>query len=506
MQAGRIDAADPVSAFSEAPDTSQLALAERAFARASGAEPIAGNATRLLLDARENYPAWLAAIESASHFVLFESYIVDDDEVGRRFANALAARARAGVAVYVVYDWLGSRGAAALWELLAAAGAKVRGFNAPRLASPLGWLARDHRKTIVVDGIVGFVSGLCVSAKWLGDPSRQLEPWRDTGIELRGPAVAELSRAFADVWRACGGLALPREFLTSSVEHAGDVRVRVVAGAPNAAGAYRLDLVIASLARRHLWLTDAYFVGTAVYVQALAAAAHDGVDVRLLVPGASDIPILSAVSRSGYRPLLEAGVRVYEWRGTMLHAKTAVADRLWARVGSTNLNLASWLGNYELDVAIENAPFAEQMAGQYEADLERATEIVLTQRNRVRRAEGGDAPEARRALSGSAGRAAAGAVSVGSTLGAALTNRRVLGTAEAGLLARVGVFVVVLAVVAVVWPRAIAWPLAVVGGWLGLAWIGQAMALRRDRSAQRTRTLGSRSAARAASAGDEEKN
>ncbi len=487
MQAGRIDDADPVSAFAAAADAPQLALAERAFARASGAEPIAGNATRLLLDARENFPAWLAAIETASDFVLFESYIIDDDAVGRRFADALAARAREGVAVYVVYDWLGSRGSAALWAMLRAAGAKVRGFNAPRVASPLGWLARDHRKTIVVDGRVGFVSGLCVSVKWQGDPSRQLEPWRDTGIELRGPAVAELSRAFADVWSACDGPQLPREFLVPRAEPAGDVRVRVVAGAPNAAGTYRLDLVIASLARRHLWLTDAYFVGTAVYVQALAAAAHDGVDVRLLVPGSSDIPILSAVSRAGYRPLLEAGVRVYEWRGTMLHAKTAVADGLWARVGSTNLNLASWMGNYELDVAVENAAFAEQMARQYEADLERATEIVLTPRNRVRRAEGGRAPEARHALSGSAGRAAAGAVSVGSTLGAALTNRRVLGPAEAGLLARVGVFVAALAVIAVVWPRAVAWPLAVVGAWLGLAWIGQAMALRRGRVVRRMR-------------------
>ena len=116
--------------------------------------------------------------------------------------------------------------------------------------------------------------------------------------------------------------------------------------------------MIAAMARRTLWLTDAYFVGIAPYVQALRAAALDGVDVRLLVPGASDIPVISPLSRSGYRPLLEAGIRVFEWNGPMLHAKTAVADCRWARVGSSNLNIASWISNYELDMAIEDEDFA----------------------------------------------------------------------------------------------------------------------------------------------------
>jgi cardiolipin synthase len=468
-------------------DASHLASADRAFARATGAEPIDGNATRLLLNADGNYPAWLGAIRSARRSVLFESYIIDDDAVGREFADALAERARAGAVVCVVYDWMGSHRAGALWDLLRSAGAQVRGFNRPRFSSPLGWVSRDHRKTVVVDGEIGFVSGLCVSSKWLGDPSRSLEPWRDTGIELRGPAVSGLVGAFDDVWRACGGGGLPDALVAPlrQREEAGEVRVRVVAGAPNETSTYRLDLVIAGLARRYLWLTDAYFIGTAAYVQALAAAARDGVDVRLLVPGASDIPVVSAISRSGYRPLLEAGVRVYEWNGTMLHAKTAVADDFWARVGSTNLNFASWTGNYELDVAIENAAFAREMAAQYEADLERATEIVLTRRNRVRPAAPTTSPDTRRAVSGSAGRAAAGAVSVGSALGAALTNRRILGTAEAGLLARAGAGFVALAVIAALWPPVIAWPLGAVAGWLGLAWLARSFALRRGRRGRR---------------------
>ena len=414
------------------------AFADQAFARAAGSEPIDGNSVRLLLDARENYPAWLDAIHGAEKSILFESYIIDDDAVGREFAETLAAKARAGVDVRVVYDWLGSRNAGTLGSLLTAAGAHVRVFNRPRLDSPLGWVSRNHRKTITVDARIGFVSGLCVSAKWLGDAARRMEPWRDTGIEIRGPAVVEMERAFADIWQACGGSALPAWYgATYRGVPEGDVRLRIIAGAPSGTGTYRLDLVIASLAHHQLWLTDAYFVGTAAYVQALAAAARDGVDVRLLVPGASDIPALSLVSRASYRALLDAGVRVFEWNGTMMHAKTAVADGLWARVGSTNLNIASWMGNYELDVAIEDKQFGEAMAAQYEIDLAGATEVVLVGRNRVRLAEGRAGPAARRARSGSAGRVAAGAVSVGSALGAALTNRRPLGAAESGLLAKV---------------------------------------------------------------------
>src|SRR5262249_27792819 len=147
----------------------------------------------------------------------------------------------------------------------------------------------------------------------------------------------------------------------ASIAEQGDVALRVVASAPAGAELMRLDQLIASIARFRLWLTDAYFVPVTAYVQALIAASKDGVDVRLLVPGASDIPFVSRLSRSIYRPLLKAGVRVFEWNGTMMHAKTAVADGRWARVGSTNLNVASFIGNYELDVAVEDAGFAGEM-------------------------------------------------------------------------------------------------------------------------------------------------
>ena len=162
--------------------------------------------------------------------------------------------------------------------------------------------------------------------------------------------------------------------------------MRVIANMPGTAELYRLDQVIAAAGRRTLWLTDAYFVGTTTYVQSLRAAARDGVDVRLLVPGASDIWVLRGLSRAGYRPLLEGGVRVYEWNGSMLHAKTAVADGRWARVGSTNLNLQSWMGNWALDVAVEDERFARQMEEMYLDDLERPPGLPSPRRARSARA------------------------------------------------------------------------------------------------------------------------
>jgi len=462
-------------------------LAERAFARAAGAPATEGNAVRLLCDARENFPAWREALAKAQRYIFFESYIVEDDAVGREFANLLAERARAGVRVLIIVDWLGSWRGLPMWRPVRDAGADVRVFNPPHISSPLGWLSRDHRKTIVVDGEIGFVSGLCVSERWLGNPRRRLEAWRDTGIEIRGPAIASLEQAFLRVFATSGDAVDADGFAdVASIAPVGSTRLHVIANEPNLAGTFRMDLVIAAIARKELWLTDAYFVATSPYVQALRAAARDGVDVRLLVPGASDIPALSPLSRAQYRPLLEAGVRVFEWAGTMMHAKTAVADRRWSRVGSTNLNLASWMSNYELDVAIEDAPFAELMATQYETDLGHSTEIVLTARNRVRRApqplQAGQA-RSRRAASGSAGRAAAGAFSVGSALGAALTDRRILGPAEAGLLFFVAAIAGLIGIVGALWPRLLAWPLAFVALWSGTAWVVKGIALRRGRRA-----------------------
>lgn len=480
------------------PDVPALrVIAEQAFSRTAGAPLVSGNAIRLLRDAGENYPAWLDAIGSARRSVLFENYIVHDDAVGRRFADALAAKAREGVRVRVIYDWFGCLGTAsrAFWNRLRDAGAEVRSFNPPRFDTPLGWLSRNHRKSLCVDDCVAFVSGLCVGQSWVGDPQRGIAPWRDTGIEVRGPAVADVAQAFARAWAETGATIPAGELPdAAAIPAAGGSELRVLATMPAVAGLYRLDQLIAALARESLWLTDAYFVGTASYVQALREAAMDGVDVRLLVPGASDVPIVSPITRSGYRPLLEAGVRVFEWNGPMLHAKTAVADGRWARVGSSNLNVASWLGNWELDVATEDAAFAAGMQGAYLTDLERSTEIVLVERNRVRcvgpdgapvrrRRGGPDRASGIRGARGSAGQLAAGAIRVGNTFGAAIANRRVLGAAEAKTMALAAIGLAVVAVIAALWPRILSWPIAVLAGWSAAALLWRARRLRRRATA-----------------------
>lgn len=455
-------------------------LAEQAFSRAAGAPLVGGNSVRVLKDSDENYPAWLGAIAGARHAIFFDNYIVADDHVGREFVAVLAERARAGVRVCAVHDWFGDLGAgsARLWRPLIEAGGEVRRFNPPRFDSPFSWLTRDHRKLITVDGEVGFVSGLCVSRKWIGDRARGIEPWRDTGVEVRGPAVADIEDAFLQVWSAIGapfGAEAPAP--TAVAQPVGDVTLRVLATVPSTAGMYRLDQLIASMATRTLWLTDAYFVGVAPYVQALRAASHDGVDVRLLVPGTSDVPWVSRVSRAGYRSLLEAGIRVFEWNGPMLHAKSAVADGRWARVGSSNLNLASWIGNYELDVAIEDAGVAGKMEDMYEADLEHATEIVLDARSRLRVARAGKRRRRRRRGGGSAVRAAAGALRLSHTVGAAITNRRVLGRAEAGIMGAVGTGLLVLTVIGLMWPLVLAAPIVLLAGWVGISLIVRALEL-----------------------------
>jgi cardiolipin synthase A/B len=456
--------------------------ANHVFSRASGAPLRDGNRVTLLGDASENYPAWLNAIRSARQTIDFEMYIIHEDEQGQLFGDALLERAFDGVRVRLLYDWMGGfrKTSARFWNRLRDGGVDVRCYNPPRFDRPLGWLSRDHRKTITVDGTIAFVTGLCVGRMWAGDAKRHIDPWRDTGIEIRGPAVRDVEAAFAEAW-ATAGYALPDASLLESSPAAGDIPLRVVATVPYTAGLFRVDQLVAAMALRTLWLTDAYYGGTAAYVEALRTAAQDGVDVRLLVPGASDIPLIRPFSRAGYRPLLEAGVRVFEWNGSMIHAKTAVADGRWARVGSTNLNIASWLGNRELDVIGEHEPFARQMEEMFLHDLENATEVVL-QRNRVRAPS---SPSRRHGPAtsggGSGGRIAAGAIRVGNTVAAAVTNTRALEPVEAHVALIAGAILGALAALAFAYPRGIAYPLGVFAAWLAVAILYRAIELYRAR-------------------------
>jgi cardiolipin synthase len=463
-----------------APSTPRV-LAAQAFSRAAGAPLVHGNRIRLLRDAEENYPAWLEAIRSANKTIHFENYIIRDDDIGEQFSEALTTKAKEGVQVRLLYDWMGglTETGNAFWRRLSEGGVEVRCFNPPRFDSPLGWLSRLHRKSLSVDGAVAYVSGLCVGRMWTGFPEKNIPPWRDTGVEVRGPVVADIVRSFSRAWAETGPELPASEIPTrDSLPAVGTVDIRVLGDSAATAGLYRLEQLIAVLAQKTLWLTDAYFVGTTSYVQALRGAAMDGVDVRLLVPGSSgDLRFLRPVSRAGYRPLLEAGVRVFEWNGSMLHAKTAVADGRWARVGSSNLNLASWIGNWELDVAVENLEFGDEMAQMYLQDLDNATEIVLSEKNRVRTvARPGlnkPAPPESKGLRqprrGSASRLTAGAIRVGNTVGAAITSKLALGAAEAKIMVFGGGVLLFLAAAALLHPLLIVVPFVLISGWIGLS-------------------------------------
>lgn len=460
-------------------------LADQAFSRAGGAPLVPGNRLRLLEDAAQNYEAWIQAIESAKRTIDFENYIIREDDVGRRFAALLAAKASEGIRVRLIYDWIGSfRTPGRFWNKLRRSGVEVKCFNPPQLDSPIGLLSRDHRKMVSVDGRISFVSGVCVDQRWLGRPEKGVRPWRDTGVEIRGPAVGDIESAFSETWNAAPDLrpAVREMPHRQVVPAAGDVSLRVISTSPAAAGVYRLDQLVAAIARRSIWLTDAYFVGTTAYVQALRAAALDQVDVRLLVPRSSDLLFVSSLSRAGFRPLLEAGVRVFEWNGDMLHAKTAVVDGRWARVGSTNLNLASWIGNWELDVVAEDEPFARFMEQMYLKDLDHSTEIVLGERHRVRLSADPENPSHRaKRAPGSGGRAARGVLTLGSTVGAAITQHRLLGPAEWTIMIDAGVILVCFAAVAVLLPRIIAIALAVLAVCLAVTLFLHAYKLRKRR-------------------------
>jgi cardiolipin synthase len=444
-------------------------LPEEAFTRIAEAPLIRRNNVRLLKDAAENYPAWLAAIENAEKTIHFESYIIHEDAQGHLFADALIKKAKEGVRVRLIYDWMGGFGKTSrkFWTKLRDGGVEVRCFNSFSFVRPLGWITRDHRKVLTVDGEIAFVTGLCVGQMWAGEPEKGIEPWRDTGIELRGKAVADVDRAFADIWDDLGS-PIPKSQIADdeNLADAGDINLRVVATKPGNTRVYRLDQTVAALSRETLWLTDAYFAGTNAYIESLRSAAMDGVDVRLLLPAATDIAVMSAISRSGYRTLLEAGVKVYEWNGPMLHAKTAVIDGFWSRVGSTNLNVASWLTNCEIDVIIENKDFGQRMQEMYLADLENATEICLNEKRKAKPVKKREASSG--TSSAVSARFAPSAITIGTALGSSISSnkKRPLGAMEARINLFGGGMLLVLGVTAIFWSKIIAVPLGIIAVWL----------------------------------------
>ena len=352
-------------------------VVERAMDRAAGSRPIPGNRVTLLFDGPEVYPAMLDRIAAARKWIHLDNYIIRGDATGRRFADALAERARAGIPVRVQTDWFGSLTTRRrFWRRLRSAGVTVRWFNPPRPVRLRENLSRDHRKLLVIDGETAVTGGLCLGNEWAGDPAAGRQPWRDTGIAIDGPAAASLDRAFASVWRLTGPPLTEAELSAEAPAH-GASAVRVVAGEPGGVRASRATELLLAGAAERIWITDAYLVAPRGIYQGLLDAAREGVDVRVLVPGTSDLPRVQRFTRVDYFDLLRAGVRIFEWRGPMLHAKTIVVDGRWIRIGSSNLNLSSLLANYEIDVLADDVALARTMEAQFRRDIDRSVEVRL---------------------------------------------------------------------------------------------------------------------------------
>jgi cardiolipin synthase len=356
----------------------------RALDRATGARPIPGNILRHLAISSDALEAMLDMIRRAQRWVHFENYIIHDDDTGCRFATAWAERARAGVRVRVLYDAFGCRSTSgAFWHELKSYGVDVRPFRPLLTSGPIEAFTRDHRKLLVVDGDRAMTGGLCIGDEWAGDTVRGRACWRDTMVLVCGPAVAALEGSFARMW-ARAGKPLPEDEAAPSVsDECGPSAVRVVEGFPGQSRIYRAVQLLAAAVTERLWITDAYLVAPPSLYAGFVDAARSGVDVRLLLPGMSDIPIVRMFTRTGYRELLNAGARIFEYRGPMLHAKTLVADHDWARVGSSNLNVSSLLGNYELDLLVEHDGLTATLATQFLHDMAQSREIVLMARRRL---------------------------------------------------------------------------------------------------------------------------
>ncbi|MDQ2665161.1 MAG: phosphatidylserine/phosphatidylglycerophosphate/cardiolipin synthase family protein [Gemmatimonadota bacterium] len=362
----------------------------RGLWRIAAADVSSGNAVALLHDGPATFDAMCEAIDGAQETVVLEAYILRSDDVGRRIGDALIAAAQRGVKVRVLSDWIGMRGIQSSYlAALKAAGIQHRVFNPPGLRAWLGLIPRDHRKVLVADSTVGITGGVGIGNEWMGKTKRRRSHWRDTAVRIEGPAANDMQQAFDTMWERSlkrerrGSHRLTRRMARGAhldPSTATPALVGIVEGEPLRLRIARALQMQAISAERSIWIANAYFVPSPSEVEALLGAARDGVDVRILVPARNDHRWVSFLTRRYYRRLLTNGVRIWEWKGTMMHAKTSVVDGRWVRVGSTDFNPLGVAINYELDAVIEDATLGAQAEEMFLADLELSREITMRSR------------------------------------------------------------------------------------------------------------------------------
>ncbi|HBA89110.1 MAG TPA: cardiolipin synthase [Geobacter sp.] len=348
-----------------------------------------GNSVILLADGQATYAAMFKAIEQARNHIHLESYIFEGDETGRKFAALLLKKRAEGVMVRVIYDSMGSINTPdSFFQALRDGGVEVIGFNPVnplKVVEKWSLTQRDHRKILIADGKIAIIGGINISKVYSSSPRRRKQGgkapihWRDTDIRIEGPAVAELQKLFLDTWYKQKGPELKDADHFPSRQEKGQVLVRVIGSTPGETN--RLPFIVyvsaISFAEHSIHLTSSYFIPDDQVVQALSDAARRGVDVKIIVPGSTDSKLALYAQRHHYSRLLESGVKLYEHGTSLLHAKTAVIDKVWSTVGSTNLDFLSLLHNDEVNAVILNKEFAVEMEQMFVGDLAQSKQITM---------------------------------------------------------------------------------------------------------------------------------
>ncbi len=346
-----------------------------------------GNKVTLLADGQAAYAAMFAAMEKAKDHINLETFIIEDDETGRKFAELLLRKQAEGVQVNLIYDSVGSiKTPAAFFQRLVDSGVQVVGFNPINPLEAKGqWelTQRDHRKILIVDGKVAIIGGINISKVYSSTPFRRKKNkkapihWRDTDIQVKGPAVAEFQKLFLDTWLQQKGPKLSGQNYFPDLKAEGNALVRVVGSTPGEDNRIPFIIYVSAItfAEHSIHMTNAYFIPDDQIIKGLIDAAKRGVDVKIILPGINDSKLALYAQRNHYSDLLQAGVKIYERHNSLLHAKTAVIDKVWSTVGSTNMDILSLLNNDEVNAIILNKEFAVEMEKMFAMDLADSTEI-----------------------------------------------------------------------------------------------------------------------------------
>jgi cardiolipin synthase len=360
-------------------DLQSLAALEEA---ATGTPLIAGNKVTLLFDGPQTMQAMIAAVSAATDSINLETYIFDQDALGLRFADLLIERQRAGVQVNIIYDSVGTLGTPVqFFDRMREAGIQLVEYNPINPLKRFGrWRLnnRDHRKILVVDGKIGFTGGINITGDYSnssmfrakGRKQSASVGWRDTHIQIEGPAVASLQWLFLDTWtKQRENDPLQRNYFPH-LSPAGDKIVRVLGSAPGGDPTiYKAYVLAIQEAKKTIHITTPYFVPDQQLLDALKQAAQRGVEVTMIFPSVSDSGLVLSAGRSFYSELLQSGVNIYQLQDVVLHAKTAVIDGVWSTVGSANIDLRSFLHNTEVNVIVLGTEFAQAMENAFQEDL-----------------------------------------------------------------------------------------------------------------------------------------